>query len=102
MLFRSRTEALLNTATIAGIKDDTVMLGFASPMLQSMMEKEGNLNITSDILEEVFGRPIAIKCLVTTHEASVLPDNVKIDKDGMIGTATRDLGGKITKAETDQ
>ena len=40
-----------------------------------------------------------VKCIVTSHQGSTLPKNIKIDKDGMVGTATRDLGGKISNAE---
>ena len=96
-----RTEALLNTSKLAGMKENTLILGFSSDTLKVMMEKEGNLNLASDILEEVFGRPMLIKCIVSTHQSSNLPQDIKIEKDSMVDTATRDLGGKITKAETD-
>lgn len=94
-----RTEALLNTSKLSGMKDNTLILGFSSETLKQMMEKEGNLNLTSDILEEVFGFPMLLKCIVSTHQAGSLPENIKIEKDSMVDTATRDLGGKITKAE---
>jgi hypothetical protein len=29
----------------------------------------------------------------------VIPNDVEIDKDGMVGAATRDLGGKISSAK---
>ncbi len=94
-----RTEALLNTSKLISMKDNTLILGFSSETLKQMMEKEGNLNLTSDILEEVFGRPMPIKCIISTHQASSLPEDIKIEKDSMVDTATRDLGGKITKAD---
>jgi hypothetical protein len=40
-----------------------------------------------------------IKCVVSSQESSSVPSNIEIDQDGMVGTATRDLGGKISKAE---
>ena len=94
-----RTEALLNTSRLTGMNENTLILGFSSETLKQMMEKEGNLNLASDILEEVFGRPMLIKCIVSTHQASSLPEDIKIEKDSMVDTATRDLGGKITKAD---
>jgi hypothetical protein len=93
-----RTEGLLNTAKLAGIKDNTLILGFSSDTLKGMMEKEGNITLTADILEEVFGQPLQVKCIVTSHDGSSIPENLQIDKDGMVGTATRDLGGKISSA----
>jgi DNA polymerase-3 subunit gamma/tau len=94
-----RTEGLLNTARIAGLQDNTLFLGFTSDTLKSMMDKETNLNLTCDILEETFGHPVLVKCIVSNSQTSAIPNNLKIDKDGMVGTATRDLGGKISKAE---
>lgn len=94
-----RTEGLLNSANIAGLRENTLFLGFSSETLKNMMEKERNLNLTADILEETFGRSILVKCIVTTSQTSSIPNDLKIDQDGMVGTATRDLGGKISKAE---
>ena len=64
-----------------------------------LMDKGGNLTLTSDILEEVFGRPIGVNCIVSTQDSSAVPEDIEIDNDGMVGTATRDLGGKITNAK---
>ena len=94
-----RTEGLLNTCKMTGIEGNTLIMGFASETLKNMMEKEGNITLTTDILEEVLGQPIVIKCIVTSHQGSVIPNDVEIDKDGMVSAATRDLGGKIRGAE---
>lgn len=94
-----RTEGLLNTAKIAGLRENTLFLGFTSETLKTMMEREGNINLTADILEEVFSMPILVKCIVTNSQTSSIPDDLEIDNDGMVGTATRDLGGKISKTE---
>jgi DNA polymerase III subunit gamma/tau len=94
-----RTEALLNSSKLTGLKENTLYLGFTSDTLKGMMEKEGNITLTSDILEEFYGKPMFIKCIVTTRQGSALPEDVDIEKDGMVGTATRDLGGKISSAE---
>jgi DNA polymerase III subunit gamma/tau len=97
-----RTEGLLNTSKLTGLKGNILVLGFSSDTLKSMMEKESNINLTCDILEEVFGQPLFIECIVTTHEGSTLPENIKIDQDGMVGTATRDLGGRISSAKEEE
>jgi DNA polymerase-3 subunit gamma/tau len=94
-----RTEGLLNTAKIAGLRENTLFLGFTSETLKTMMEREGNINLTADILEEVFSTPVQVKCIVTNSQTSSIPDDLEIDNDGMVGTATRDLGGKISKTE---
>ena len=94
-----RTEGLLNTAKLTGVEGNVLILGFSSDTLKKMMDKEGNITLASDILEEVLGQPMSVKCIVTTHQGSSLPKDIKIDKDGMVSTATRDLGGKISSAE---
>ncbi len=94
-----RTEGLLNTAKLTGVEGTTLIIGFASETLKKMMDKEGNITLTADILEEVLGQPMSVKCIVTSHQGSALPKNIKIDKDGMVSAATRDLGGKISSAE---
>ena len=97
-----RTEALLNSAKLTGLKADTLILGFSSEILKDMMDKTGNINLTKDILEEVLNRSLSIKCIVTTQGDNTIPDDLNIDKDGMVGTATRDLGGKINSAKVDE
>ena len=97
-----RTEGLLNTSKLAGISGNTLILGFSSDTLKGMMEKEGNLTLTSDILEEIFGQPMLVKCIVSTQEGSRIPDDLQIDKDGMVNAATRDLGGRISSAKEDK
>jgi hypothetical protein len=97
-----RTEGLLNTAKLAGFKENKLILGFSSTILKDMMEKEGNTTLTMDIIEEVLGRPVLIACIVSTHEGSILPGDLKIDQDGMVSTATRDLGGKISRAKEEK
>ncbi len=95
-----RAEALLNSCRLLNYRDDTLILGFSSKLVKDLMEKkEGNITLTTDILEEVCGAPINIKCLVTSHESGSVPTDLAIDQDGMVSTATRDLGGKISKAE---
>lgn len=94
-----RTEGLLNTSKLAGLKENTLFLGFTSEILKDMMEKEGNILLVTDILEEVLGCPMLVKCIVTTNQTGELPENIEIEEDGMVGTATRDLGGEIRRAE---
>ncbi len=97
-----RTEGLLNTARLVGLKANKLILGFSSSILKDMMEKEGNITLTLDILEEVLGRPMLIECIVSTHESSAIPGDLKIEQDGMVSTATRDLGGRISRAKEEK
>lgn len=97
-----RTEGLLNTSKLAGVRDNTLILGFSSDTLKGMMEKEANITLATDILEEVFGQPMLVRCIVSTHEGSPIPEDLQIDKDGVVNAATRDLGGRISSAKEDK
>jgi hypothetical protein len=44
------------------------------------------------VLQEVFERPIPIRCIVSSGKVGAPPD---VDSDGIVATALRDLGGEI-------
>lgn len=71
-------------------------------MLKEMMEKEANLALTMDIIEEVLGKRLEVKCIVASFEENSIPENINIEKDGMVSMATRDLGGKISSVKEDK
>ncbi|MEW6716879.1 MAG: DNA polymerase III subunit gamma/tau [Chloroflexota bacterium] len=89
-----QTEGLLNSCRSVNLKGGTLELGFASNVLKSKMEKEGNVEKMQWALEQVFGFTVLIRCALTTGEQfhHDLPEGVP--EDGMIRTAL-DLGGKI-------
>lgn len=97
-----RTEGLLNSCKLTGVRGNTLILGFMSETLKEMMDKQGNLNLLSDILSEVMGQPMLVKCIVTTKEGGSVPPDLQIEQDGMVSTATRDLGGRINSAQEDK
>jgi len=97
-----RTEGLLNTSKLSGIKGNAVILSFSSKILKEMMEKEGNITLTMDVIEEVLGQPMEIECIVSTHDGNLIPEDLNIDHDGMVSAATRDLGGRISRAKEDK
>ncbi len=96
-----RTVGLLNSCKLSGVRGNTLILGFSSETLKEMMGKEGNTNLLSDILSEVMGQPMLVKCIVTTKEGGSVPPDLQIEKGGMVSTATRDLGGRISSAQED-
>jgi hypothetical protein len=98
----ARTRGLMNSCKLAGMKDNMLILGFSTSILKDMMEKEGNLNLISDILTEFFHQPLNVRCIVTNKQDRAIPDDLVIDSDGMVSAATRDLGGKISRAQEDK
>ena len=94
---RSRqTIGLLNSCKPFGMKDGVLFLGFNGEFSKSKMEKDDSIDhikITSQVIEEVMGSPIPIRCFVATGRGGKLPPD--IDSDGMVAAALRDLGGEI-------
>jgi DNA polymerase-3 subunit gamma/tau len=91
-----QTQGLLNSCKPLGVKGDTLILGFASDLIKSKMEKPEHLAVTRDSLSQVFGADLKILCVVS---AAVRGDKLKdlegVDRDGIVAVAVRDLGGEI-------
>jgi DNA polymerase-3 subunit gamma/tau len=92
---KGQTEGLLNSCQPLGIKDNALVLGFATDILQKKMELAENITITEQALEEVLGRKLLVICTLTNNKSNYLPRDHEIDSDGMVGTALRDLGGEV-------
>ncbi len=87
------TYGLLNSSKSRRLKNGILFLGFASDILKHKMEKDENIEIVQDVLTQVLGEQITIRCQTRTSMRSELPPNV--DNDGMVATALNDLGGEI-------
>lgn len=87
------TYGLLNSSKSRRLKNGVLFLGFASDILKHKMEKGENIEIVQEVLTQVLGEQITIRCQTRTSMRSELPPNV--DNDGMVATALNDLGGEI-------
>jgi len=94
-----RTEGLLNSSRLAGIQNETVILSFTSELVKNMMLNENNIGILIQVLKQVFGKDLKVKCINGSHTNNIPNTDVEYDSDGMIGTATRDLGGEIVDVQ---
>ena len=92
---KGQTEGLLNSCQPLGIKDNALVLGFATDILKKKMENAENITITEQALEEVLGKKISVLCTLTNSKPSNMPRDHEVDSDGMVGTAMRDLGGEV-------
>jgi hypothetical protein len=68
-------------------------LGLASDVLKSQIEKNNHIAIIQDVLKQVVGTEILVRCVIVTGKQSTPPPDV--DSDGMVASALRDLGGEI-------
>ncbi|MCL4258724.1 MAG: DNA polymerase III subunit gamma/tau [Anaerolineales bacterium] len=90
--------ALLNSVKARHLRDDKLLLGFATDVLKDKMEKPDNLTLLHDVLEQAFQRRLEVQCYLSTASASELPAG--LDSSGVVAAAVR-LGGEIVD-HTDQ
>ena len=94
-----QTEALLNSSKPLGIKEGTLLLGF-SEVLKEKMESGDHIEITRQAIQLVLGTKLEIRCVVVNKKTGGgLPPDVDVDSDGIVGTATRDLGAEIVDVQ---
>jgi len=91
-----KTDGLINSANLLGFKDNILVLGFNSEVVKKMMLSDNHTQILSKALNQVLGKEIKISCIYGKHSKDSMATNIDFDADGMVGTAMRDLGGKIT------
>ncbi|NUM48543.1 MAG: DNA polymerase III subunit gamma/tau [Anaerolineales bacterium] len=84
-------EGLLNTCNLLDLRGNRLYLGFTNEVLKSKMEDTDRLLAAQKGLEQVFGVPLLIQCVIATDNFSLPPE---VDETGMVAAAVR-LGGKI-------
>jgi DNA polymerase-3 subunit gamma/tau len=97
-----RTQALLNSCRPLGLDAGALIIGFRSDLLREKMEKGHNISLASLALQEVFGIPVGIRCVLSETWASQGVNEHQappMDDDGMVSTALRDLGAQVVNVE---
>ncbi len=83
--------ALLNSVKMIDVQGKTLVLGFASEVLVSKMDKPEHADILRNALVDVLGVQLELRCVVTNAKGK-LPPNVS--QDGMVAAALNQ-GGEI-------
>ena len=94
---RPSTEALLNSCKLLGMRNGALLLGFQGEIVKSKMETPENLELTRQAIANVTGASVALVCVVS-NKSGTAPNDLDIDRDGMVGTALN-LGGQIVHKE---
>jgi DNA polymerase-3 subunit gamma/tau len=91
-----QTQGLLNSCKPMGFKSGNLILGFASDLIKSKMEKPEHLQLTQEILSQVLGEDVGLRCVVSATALKHRLDELGgLDNDSMVAVAVRDLGGEI-------
>ncbi|OGO16008.1 MAG: DNA polymerase III, subunit gamma and tau [Chloroflexi bacterium RBG_16_48_8] len=97
-----RTQALLNSCVPIGVEEDTLVLGFRSDLLRDKMEKDHNILKACQAAEKVLGKPILLRCVLTSAWRSEQADEEQppfIEEGGMVATAIKDFGAQVVDIE---
>ncbi len=77
------------------IQGNTLVLGLASDVLVSKLDKPGQIEIIQKLIRDSFHVDLSIRCIVTNAKGKI-PANVS--QDGMVATAIQH-GGEIVDME---
>lgn len=97
-----RVQALLNSCRPLGFEEGAFIIGFSSDLLREKMEKERNIHVAQEALEEIYGSELRLRCVLSKSwkgadkETEALPP---MDDDGMVATAIRELGGEVVDVD---
>ena len=83
--------ALLNSVKMIDMQGRTLVLGLASDVLVSKIDKPDQIEAIKKLIKDQFGVDINVRCLVTTAKGKIPPN---ISQDGMVAAAIQH-GGQI-------
>lgn len=90
---RPNLSGLLNSCQSRHLNGSVLILGFASDLVKNMMNTRENIAIVQEIVSQLLGTEITVRCGITTARNTDIP--TEVDGDGMVASALRDLGGEI-------
>jgi len=92
---QANLKGLLNSVKMIDVQGKTLILGFASDVLVSKMDKAEQIDILQKAILNVLGVEVAVRCVVTNAKGKIPSD---VPQDGMVATAIRH-GGEIVDVQ---
>jgi len=88
---QANLSALLNSVKMIDVQGRTLILGLASDVLISKIDKPDQIELIQKLIEDEFGVKMNVRCVVTTVKGKIPPN---VPQDGMVATAIQH-GGQI-------
>ena len=92
---QANLSALLNSVRMIDVQGKTLILGLASDVLVSKIDKPDQIEVIRKLIKDEFGVDINIRCVVTTVKGKIPPN---IPQDGMVAAALQQ-GGEIVDVQ---
>jgi DNA polymerase-3 subunit gamma/tau len=88
---QANLSALMNSVRMIDVQGSTLILGLASDVLVSKLDKPDQIEAIQKLIKDHFGVDVAIRCMVTNAKGKIPPN---VAQDGMVATAIQH-GGEI-------
>jgi len=88
---QANLSALMNSVKMIDMQGKTLILGLASDVLVSKIDKPDQIEAIQKLIKDEFGADVSVRCVVTNAKGKI-PANVA--QDGMVATAIQH-GGEI-------
>ena len=92
---QANLSALLNSVRMIDVQGKTLILGLASDVLVSKIDKPDQIEVIQKLIKDEFGVDVSIRCVVTTAKGKIPPN---IPQDGMVAAALQQ-GGEIVDVQ---
>jgi DNA polymerase-3 subunit gamma/tau len=88
---QANLSALLNSVKMIDLQGRTLILGLASDVLVSKIDKPDQIEAIQKLIRDKFGVDVNVRCVVTTAKGKIPPN---VPQDGMVAAAIQH-GGQI-------
>jgi len=88
---QANLSALLNSVKMIDLQGRTLILGLASDVLVSKIDKPDQIEAIQKLIRDEFGVDVNVRCVVTTAKGKIPPN---VPQDGMVAAAIQH-GGQI-------
>jgi DNA polymerase-3 subunit gamma/tau len=88
---QANLSALMNSVKMIDVQHGTLILGLASDVLVSKIDKPDQIESIQKLIQDEFGVNMPVRCMVTTAKGKIPPN---VPQDGMVATAIQH-GGEI-------
>ncbi|MGZ9221943.1 MAG: DNA polymerase III subunit gamma/tau [Anaerolineales bacterium] len=88
---QANLSALLNSVKMIDMQGKTLILGLASDVLVSKIDKPDQIEAIQKLIRDEFGVNVSVRCVVTTAKGKIPPN---VPQDGMVAAAIQH-GGEI-------
>jgi len=88
---QANLSALMNSVKMIDVQEATLILGLASDVLVSKIDKPDQIEAIQKLIKDEFGADVSVRCVVTNAKGKIPPNVVQ---DGMVATAIQH-GGEI-------